>query len=332
MKKLGVWAVAICFALVGCSDRRGEAVRTFVAGNPPDYAELAEITGEFPLEAIGDGRFRTNVPVRYRVTDELVSIFDGFGTPEGVPIAGRLDEVRTWAATRLPEGDALRTAIERAWQQARYGFLLKRIETAKGSVRSALVSLELRPTVDGNWLIERTGNTLELTGVPDGPVGIPVEGSEEAAQLLAEVAVTAGGLETMRADWEEEFERRAAAALAALNERLATGMVFAGSAAGEDVELVISRGADRGEDVIAVLRTTGTPQAATRFEGRAGRYDDGSAWWRGRRTDVISSGEGELDGRAELILRGEGEGLIGPKISLPNAEQVDLIPEPTDSP
>ncbi len=307
-------------------------MRTFVATNPPDYAELAEITGEFPLEAIGDGRFRTNVPVRYRITEELVSIFDGFGTPAGVPVAARLDAVRAWAATRLPEGDALRTAIERAWQQTRYGFLLKRIEVPKDSVQPALVSLELRPTADGNWLIERTGNTLELTGVPDGPAEIPIQGSPEAEQLLAEVAVTAGGLETMRADWLEAFEQRAAAALEALRERLGTGMIYAGNVDGVDVELVISRGADRGKEVLAVLRTTGTPLAAARFEGRAGRYDDGSAWWRGGRIDVISPGEGELADREELVLRLEGEGLAGPGISLPDGKSVDLIPEPADSP
>ncbi len=135
IRNFGVGLTLMALALVGCADRRGEAVRAFVEANPPDYAELVEITGEFPLEAIGDGRFRTNVPVRYRITEELVSIFDGFGSPAGAPVAARLDAVRTWAATRLPEGDALRTVIERAWQQTRYGFLLKRIEVPKGLVK-----------------------------------------------------------------------------------------------------------------------------------------------------------------------------------------------------
>ncbi len=129
--------------------------------------------------------------------------------------------------------------------------------------------------------------------------------------MLAEVVVTVGGLETMRADWLEEFAQRAAAAVETLREKFKTGMVYSGKDDGKDVELVISRGTDLGDVVLAVLQTTGAELAATRFEGQLESREDGSAWWQGARTDVISPGEGEFADREELMLRAEGEGLTG---------------------
>ncbi len=321
-------AVAVVLgAVVGCSDRRGDLVREFVAGNPPENASLVEVTGEFPLEAIGDGRFRTSVPVRYRTRREMVTIFDGFGVESAGALAARLDAVRDWAAGRLPEGAALRTSIERTWQQARYGFLLKRVEHSAGSELPALVTLELRPTVEGGWVIEESGNTLELTGETVVRPEIPVVGTEAAGRALAEVGVVVAGLEALRADWEAAFARRAAEAEAALRERLATGLAYPGTLGGEAVRMVISRGVDRDAEVMAVVTTSGTPRAAARFVGGVSPTEDGGAVWRGRRVEVISGGAGELDGVERMELRVEGEGLAGSGVRFSRGEVVDLIPE-----
>ncbi len=320
---LGLLAIAV----VGCSDRRGEMVRDFVAANPPENTVLVEITGEFPIEAIGEGRFRTNVPVRYRTLRETVTIFDGFGTEAGGALALRLDAVRAWAVERLPEGEALRTAVERTWQQARYGFLLKRVEVPVGAVLPALVSLEMRPTLEGGWVIEESGNTLEVAGAAVVRPEIPVEGTDGAARAVAEMALVVDGLETMRADWLAEFERRAVAAEGALKERLATGLAYEGTVRGAAARMVVSRGADRDDEVMTVVTTGGTPRAAVRFVGGVERTEEGDAVWRGRRVEVISEGEGELDGVAEMELRIDGEGLAGDGVEFPLGETVDLIPE-----
>lgn len=313
--------------LAGCSDRRGDLVREFVATNPPEDVVLVEVTGEFRIEAVGDGVFRTNVPVLYRTTRETVTISDGFRTEAGAPLAARLDAVRDWAEDRLPAGDRLRTAVERTWEQARYGFLLKQVEVPVAAVLPALVSVRLQPTAEGEWVIEESGNTLDVPGVAVVRPEIPVEGTEGAERALAEVEVVAEGLEKMRADWLAEFERRAAAAAGALRDRLATGVAYEGTVRGQAARMVVSRGADRGDEVVAVMTTPGTPQAAVRLVGGVARTEEGGAVWRAERVAVISGGRGELDVVDAVELRAEGEGLVGDGVSFPRGEAVDLIPE-----
>ncbi len=326
MRRAVLLALALA-GLIGCSDRRGDLARDFVAANPPDNAVLAEVTGEFPIEAIGEGIFRTNVPVLYRTLRETVTIFDGFGTEAGQVELGRLDAARDWARERLPEGDGLRTSMERTWQQARYGFLLKRVEVPSGTVLPALVSLELRPTAEGGWVVEESGNTLAVPGAAVVRPEIPVEGTAGAERALAEVRVVAGGLAKLREDWLAEYERRAVAAEVELRGRLSTGLAYAGTLRGEATRMVVSRGADLDDEVMAVVTTPGTPRAALRFVGEVARTDDGGAEWLGRRVEVISAGSGELNGVEALELRVMGEGLGGEGVSFPAGESVDLIPE-----
>lgn len=330
--------VVLLVALAGCGDRRADSVRAFIAANPPPHTEFLGVTDDFQLEAVGDGRFQTIVPVEYRITTDFVTVFDGFGTPEAEPIVARLDAIRTWAEETLPQGDALRTSIERSWQQTRYGFLLKRVEVTADTQVNALVSLELQPTTDGGWLINETSNSLQIAGVAGAPPGIPTFGSAEATQALADAAVTAGGLETLRADWLEEFERRALAAQAELSTRLLTGLIYPGTASGQPVEFVVSRGSDRSDDIVAVLRTTSAQQSSARFIGRIERLPDGSAAWAGTRSDLISPGAVRFfrpeDDAADLLLRAaDAEGLLGGsadgavRVELSAGRSIDLIPE-----
>ncbi|MGC1479216.1 MAG: hypothetical protein WA771_01830 [Chthoniobacterales bacterium] len=332
-------SAALVVILTGCGDQRGDSVREFVAEHAPPDTEFLGVTGNFQLEALGDHRFRTDVPVEYRTTADFVTVYDGFGTPGGEPVATRLDAIRAWATETLPAGDALRTSIERTWQQARYGFLLKRTELAADTKVDALVSLDLEPTADGGWLINQTATSFQIDGVAGGPPGIPEGNSAEAGQALANATATADKLEKLRADWEVEFERRAEAALARLNEQLTTGRIYAGTASGLPVEFVLSRGSDRSDDIVGVLRTVETRQSAARFVGRAERQPDGSAAWTGERQDLISPGSIRFfrpdDAASSLVLRSaESEGLEGGSaddavgVKLPASRTVDLIPEP----
>ncbi len=340
-------AVLVVTGLAGCGDARRKAIADYFAANPPPNLAVASVDPAYAIVTIDATHARAGAPVTFRVMRDTVEMVDGFQTTIGAPLAARMDGVMKWAAAELPKDDAARKAIVELWSQARRPLALKRWVVRAGDEVTAQPALALEKPGRA-WVVRETSPPPRVGGILDDWPEVPVQGSEEARAVFGERASAALKLDAMRREWIDSGEQRAARSLEALRARLRTGNTFSGvvrdraggAPVGGEVRLVISRGLDRGDSVIGVIKDWRREQSSVRYEGGLRRRPEGEFVWAASRTAVIALAAGaeaffEADGGGDLVFEATASGLAseaaasgGTRMEFDAKGRVDLIPEP----
>jgi hypothetical protein len=337
-------AAALGLGLTGCGDaQRQEAVRHYLQAHPPEGFEVAAIPDSFTIVRKADGTSETVVAMHYRLAQPTVEVRDALALPQGREISKRIATVRGWALASLPAGHPTREEIAAASAAARTEIPAKRIVTPKGTDFETLAVLLLRKEPSG-WQVTPEALAIHAPGNPDSDPNIPFENSPEVAAKYDALASVARQLEQSRGKYLADRKLAAAQSLANIRSRLRTGNTFEGTLPDRTpARLVISRGADAGEPVAAILTIQGGEQSSSaRYVG--GMVQQPSGEYALRAAQITSlSGPGEnpaTDASLHPILTliSTGNGLSAqikagsnPPMALDfqQAEAVDLIPDPS---
>lgn len=330
---------ALCLLLAGCSDPRRDIVRSYLQAHPPDGFDVAQIPEKITITKAADGGSESVVTVKYRLKHSTVEVFDALAQPRGLAIANRIAAMRGWALASLPAGDPTRDQIVAA--SARSTLPVKRVVTPAGTGFEALVVLTLRKE-SNTWQVVSESLDVHAPGTPDNDASIPLADSAEVATKLDDLETLAKHLEDSRKEYLAERERTAARSLADLRSQVKTGSVFTGRLSDRTLlRLVISRGMENDEPVVAVLTVLRDPQSSARYTGALVQEPSGDYAWRASLVTTLSGNEPINDSNLHpiLSLAPNSQGLsvqiqndLQPPVSIQfrPAGKVDLIPEASE--
>jgi len=246
------------------------------------------IPEKFAISGPNNADSSAMVTVRYRLIHPTVQSLDAFSLPRGAAIAKRLDAARGWALASLPAGNPARESIIAAAAEARKPIPAKRIVTAAGTEIESVAILKLQKQSD-SWKVTIESLDVSPPGAPDRDADIPFEDSPEIAKKFDELEAAAGRIEESQRKYLADRQRAAERSLALLRSRLKTGNIFEGRLPdGAPVRLVISRGAETGDPIFAVLAVQRAEQSTARYAGGIVQQPSGESVWRAAQMSPLS--------------------------------------------